>query len=394
MIVHDRLSRDPPEGMSRDVLNLLHFSNTTARGGAEEHVLMLLRGINRRHFRLFWVCSPVVAAQVQSDIPSDVELIPLWFNPRHVSGAIRLARILRSRKVDILHSHMFYSSVFASPVGWLCRVPVIVETPHLREHWRHGWKASTVIDRGVGRFVDRYIAVSEANGRYLVNEKRLPAAKVKVIQNGANLDRFRRCPPPSGLKESLGFAPDDPVLVVAARLDAQKGHRVLIDALPLVQAQFPHVRLVCVGDGNLRQELEQHTATLGLNDAVRFAGYQSDILPWLALADVCVLPSFYEGLPLVAIETLAAGKAMVATAVDGTPEVVVDGRTGITVPAGDVCALAAAITRLLRDPALRSRLAIAGREWVLSRFTRERQIRETEEFYMACWDDYTQGRLR
>jgi glycosyltransferase involved in cell wall biosynthesis len=380
--------------MSRDVLNLLHFSNTTDRGGAEEHVLMLLRGINRRHFRLFWVCSPIVAAKVESDIRSDVELIPLWLNPRHLGGTIGLARILRDRKVDILHSHMFYSSVFASPVGWACRVPVIVETPHLREQWRHGWKASTVIDRTVGRFVDRYIAVSEANGRYLVNEKRLPARKVKVIQNGANLDRFHPSNPPPGLKESLGFALDDPVLLVAARLDAQKGHRVLLDAIPLIQAEFPRVRLVCVGQGSLQEELERHVAKLGISEAVRFAGYHSDILPWLALADICVLPSFYEGLPLVAIETLAAGKAMVATAVDGTPEVIVDGRTGLTVPPGDVKALAAAIIRLLRDPALRGRLASAGREWVLSRFTQERQIRETEEFYLASWDDYIQGRLR
>jgi glycosyltransferase involved in cell wall biosynthesis len=246
----------------------------------------------------------------------------------------------------------------------------------------------------VGRFVDRYIAVSEANGRYLVNEKRLPARKVKVIQNGANLDRFHPSNPPPGLKESLGFALDDPVLLVAARLDAQKGHRVLLDAIPLIQAEFPRVRLVCVGQGSLQEELERHVAKLGISEAVRFAGYYSDILPWLALADICVLPSFYEGLPLVAIETLAAGKAMVATAVDGTPEVIVDGRTGLTVPPGDVKALAAAIIRLLRDPALRGRLASAGREWVLSRFTQERQIRETEEFYLASWDDYIQGRLR
>jgi glycosyltransferase involved in cell wall biosynthesis len=144
----------------------------------------------------------------------------------------------------------------------------------------------------------------------------------------------------------------------------------------------------------LREELERHTAGLGIREAVRFAGYHADILPWLALADVCVLPSFFEGLPLVAIETLAAGKAMVATAVDGTPEVVVDGCTGLTVPPGDPPALAAAIIRLLRDPPLRRQLAAAGRDWVLSRFTQQRQIRETEEFYLACWDDYTRGRRR
>lgn len=370
-------------------LNLLHFSNTMVRGGAEEHVLTLLKGLDRSRFRLAWACSPPVADEVRHDLPSDVELFPLWFNPSHPSGAAELAGILRKRRVDVLHSHMFYSSLFASPVGWACRVPVVMETPHIRELWRTGWKGWNGIDRAAGTFVDHYIAVSEANSRYLINEKRLPAQKVKVIQNGCNLDRFRPVEPPAGLKESLGFAAGDPVLVVAARLDAQKGHSVLLDALPLLRAEFPNVRLVCAGDGNLRSTLEQQTAALGLTGSVRFVGYQSDTLPWMALADVCVLPSFYEGLPLVAIETLAAARAMVATAVDGTPEVVVDGRTGLTVPPGDSQALANAIAALLRDPALRTRLGAAGREWVLSRFTQERQIRETAEFYFACWKQHS-----
>jgi glycosyltransferase involved in cell wall biosynthesis len=378
--------------MTPQPLNLLHFSNTIERGGAEEHVLTLLRGLDRAQFRLWWVCSPTVAAQVKLDIPADVGLVPLWLNPSHPAGALRLARILREKRVDILHSHLFYSSLFASPVGWACRIPVIIETPHLREFWRQGWKAWTGIDRAAGRFVDRYIAVSHANAGYLINEKKLPADKVKVIQNGCNLERFQPAAPPPGFKESLGLQADDPVLVVAARLDAQKGHRVLLDALPRIRAEFPAVRLVCVGDGNLRDSLEQQTAALGLKDTVRFAGYQADVLPWLSLADICVLPSFYEGLPLIAIETLAAGKPMVATAVDGTPEIVVDGRTGLTVPPGDPQALADAICMLLRDPVLRRRLAEEGREWALSRFAEQRQIRETAEFYQLCWRERAGGR--
>jgi glycosyltransferase involved in cell wall biosynthesis len=269
---------------------------------------------------------------------------------------------------------------------------LIVETPHLRELWRQGWKAWNGIDRAAGCFVDRYIAVSQANARYLVEQKGLPAGKVTVIQNGSNLDRFAPAEAAPGMKESLGFGAEDPVLVVAARLDAQKGHRVLLEALPLIRAQVPAVRLVCVGEGNLRGELERQAGRLGLQDAVRWAGYQADIRPWLALADVCVLPSLYEGLPLIAIETLASGRPMVATAVDGTPEVVVDGRTGITVPPGDAGALAGAILRLLRDPELGQRLARQGRDWVLARFTEERQIRETEELYWRCWEE--RGRKR
>ena len=116
-------------------------------------------------------------------------------------------------------------------------------------------------------------------------------------------------------------------------------------------------------------------------DSVRFVGLQANVQDWLALADVTVLPSFYEGLPLAAIESLAAGRPMVATAVDGTPEIVLDGATGLTVPPGDPAALARAICRLLADPWLREKLALAGREWVLERFAEERQVQRTQALY-------------
>jgi L-malate glycosyltransferase len=369
-------------------LTVAHFSNAEVRGGAEEHILTLLRGLDRNRFRPLLVCTPETAAKVGADVPADVTVVPLRLHRlRDFGPAFRLARLLRERSVDILHSHLFYSSLFASPVGYLCGVPVIVETPHVREHWRRSrLKSSYVVDRLAGRFVDRFIAVSRANARYLVDEKALPAAKVVVIENGCDLGRFsaRREPAP-GLKQSLGFGAADPVLVVVGRLEPQKGHSVLLQALPLVHREFPQARLVCVGEGAERRALETLTASLQLEEAVRFVGYRSDVEAWLALADVMVLPSFYEGLPLVAIEALAAQTPVVATAVDGTPEVVVDGQTGLTVAAGDPRALAEAITCLLREPQRARQLGRAGRHWVEQRFSQQRQVRLTEELYLEAW---------
>jgi glycosyltransferase involved in cell wall biosynthesis len=376
--------------MTSRPISVLYFSNESVRAGAEEHILTLLRGLDRKYFRFHLVCPPECAEKLRPDLPADVEVLPLCLSkPHQVGAALRLARILRERRVDILHSHLFYSSLFASPIGWVCRVPVIIETPHLREAWRHGWlKGSFVIDRFVGRFVDQYIAVSEANARYLVHQKALPARKVVIIRPGVDLKGFdtsRR--PPAGLRKSLGFAEDDPILLVAGRLEPQKGHRVLLDAMPSILSKLPRTRLVCLSEGSLRAELESHAGRLGLRGSVRFVGYQPDIRDWLASADLSVLPSFFEGLPAIAIESLAMEKPVVATDVDGTPEVVLDGKTGFLVPPGNPASLAEAICRLLVDAGLRQTMGRAGRQWVVESFGQERLLRQTTECYLRVWEE-------
>ena len=366
-------------------VSVLHFTNSLARGGAEEHILTLLRGLDRKFFRLHLVCPPALAALLKADLPDDVELIPIELRkPSQISAAFGLRRVLRQRRVEVLHSHLFYSSLFASPIGWSAGVPVIVETQHLRESWRKGWlKSRFLIDRVVGRFVDCYIAVSEANARYLVHDKGLPTRKIMVIRNGCDLRRFDpAAEAPVHLKRELGFADGDPVVLVVGRLEPQKGHHVLLEAFLVVRKGFCNARLVCVGEGSLRNDLEAKTHLWGLEDAVRFVGFQANVPDWLALADFTVLPSFYEGLPIAAIESLAAGRPMVASDVDGTPEVVVDGKSGLTVPPGDASALADAICRLLRDTNLRRTMGLEGRRWVEENFSQEHQVRLTQELYI------------
>lgn len=380
--------------MNPKPISVMMFSNATVRAGAEEHILELLRGLDRRQFQLHLACPEVLLTQYGKDIPEDVHVTPILLDRLFdMRGAIRLALTLRNQKIGILHSHMFRAGLFASPIGWLCRVPVILETTHVRETWRKGWfKSKFVVDRAVGHLIDRYIAVSEANSKYLIEEKRIPARKVTVIQNGCSMDRVNpEKAHPEGIRESLGFSKSDIVLIVMARLEPQKGHKILLQALSTVRAEFPNIRLICLGTGALKDELNSLARELKLNEIVRFVGFQSNVADWLAVADIGVLPSFYEGLPLTAVETLAAGLPLVATAVDGTPEVVLDGKTGLLVPPGDPAAMAGAIRQLARQSELRQKLAKAGREWVLQRFTIERQVEQTSSLYLSEWQRYSRS---
>jgi glycosyltransferase involved in cell wall biosynthesis len=367
------------------------FTNATVRAGTEEHMLGLMQRLNRDSFAISLACPPALIELLRDDLPVDVEVMPVSIlYPSDCGAMLRFAYFLRERKIQIVHSHGFRSSVLASPVASWTGVPAIVQTPHIREHWRRGLKANFAIDRLVGRCVGAYIAVSDSNRRYLTQKKRLPAEKIKLIRNGCEIERFDPAYPPQlALKRRLGFADSDPVLLLVGRLEPQKGHSVLFAAFKNVLREFPCARLVCIGDGALRPALEAELQQLDLAASVRLVGYQSNVQDWLSFADVCVLPSFFEGLPLVAIECLAAGRAMVASAVDGTPEVVIHEQTGLTVPAGDVSSLASAIVRLLRDPRLRTQLGIAGRCRVETHFTLSRQVRETETLYCELWQRRT-----
>jgi len=371
------------------------FDNEVVRGGAEEHMLCLLRGLDRRRFRPLLVCPEELLSLLRPELPEDVETLPLALQSHRQLGRMSALRnFLRKQKVQVLHSHGFRPSILASPVGWLTGVPVTVETPHVREYWRKGWKANFAVDRVAGRFVTQYIAVSEANRKYLVQEKGLPADKIVTILNGCDIERFDRAHTiPGGFRRESNLADTDRVLLVAARLEPQKGHSVLLQAMKLLRAEFPALQLVALGDGSLRGELEAEVRALGLEGSVSMPGHCSDIRDWMSAADVCVLPSFAEGLPLFAIECLAASRPMVATSVDGTPEIVVDGKTGILVPPGNPLALAEGIARLLRDRALAAQLGEAGAKWVRERFTLTRQLRETEDLYERLWCARTRNTL-
>jgi glycosyltransferase involved in cell wall biosynthesis len=173
------------------------------------------------------------------------------------------------------------------------------------------------------------------------------------------------------------------VVAVFGRLEEQKGHRFLLEALPAVAEKVPGLKVLFVGDGALRIKLEEEAQVRGLDRCVIFTGYRRDCMQLMAICDVVVLPSLYEGMPLVPIEAAAMRKPVLATAVDGTKEVIADGVTGVLVPPGQPAALATALIKLLSNKEWSLALGEQAHERAERLFSLDRQLRETETLYRA-----------
>ena len=210
--------------------------------------------------------------------------------------------------------------------------------------------------RLLGAGVGRGIAVSQAIATSVDDVLGWPPHKLEVIRNGVAVERFRQRPDPN-LRRELAAGSDDFLFLTTARLDPQKGLDVLLRAARSVDG----ARFLIAGVGGERADLEREADELGVRERILFLGHRADVPALLAASDAFVLPSLFEGTPLSLLEAMAAGKPVVASAIPGTDELVVNDETGLLVPVRDADALAQALRRIVADPDLRARLGAAAR---------------------------------
>jgi glycosyltransferase involved in cell wall biosynthesis len=365
---------------------VLHYLCSTVRGGIEEHVLSLLAHLPGRGLQPYLAAPPDLLRLMAPDLAlAGVRTVAIRrSSPWDFRDAVALFRALSHEPIAIVHSHLFVGSMFASPLARLAGVRGVVETFHLPEVWRMGkrLKRSFWLDRQVARCVDRYVAVSTAAADHLTDRKRIPERKIRTIYNGRDLSRFH---PPSAAERraarvALGLDVE-PAVAVIGRLEPQKGHALMLEAAAILSRSFPMLKVFFAGSGSLEGELRASCDTAGLTATVSFLGHRSDSEVLLAAIDVAVMPSLYEGLPLVAIEAMASARPVVATDIDGMREVVVDGQSGFLVGAGDAGALARAIERLVRFPVLARQLGVNGRRRAERHFDLRFQVEETVSLY-------------
>jgi glycosyltransferase involved in cell wall biosynthesis len=298
------------------------------------------------------------------------------FDPRLFRDLTRLARERRAR---ILHVHGYASADFGRLVARRVGAALVLHE-HFADPRMPAYQG--LADRLLAGRTDLAIAVSRSTLDFLVRERHVPPEKVRLVWNGAPLEEFQRAgrAEAAALRGALGIPREALLIGIVARLSAQKGHRFLLESFARVAAANAQARLLVVGDGDLEAPLKEQAAALGIADRVVFAGHRTDIPAVLSALDVLAISSVYEGTPLSLFEAMAAGKAIVSTAVDGCLEVLEEGRTGLLVPPEDPEALAAALLRTLGDAPLRESLGRAARA-ASTRYDIAATVRAMEALY-------------
>ena len=272
----------------------------------------------------------------------------------------------------------------ASPYARLAARRAGVALVVCHEHCRAAppTRSRRLVDRWLTDRRTRFIAVSEADRAWLLANG-VRAHHIAVVTNGVDTTRFQPADR-AAARAALGLAADAAILLVPARLEPRKDQVVLLAALSSLREAVPGAQVLFAGGGPLATVLPALAAATGLGQAVRFLGLRDDIPSLMAAADVVVLPSRMEGLPLAVLEAMACARPVVATAVGGVAEAVADGETGRLVPAGDPAALAAALAALLNDPDLAHAMGQQARQVALARF----RIEAATERLMGLYDGW------
>ena len=291
-----------------------------------------------------------------------------------------LLKVIDRKKIDVLHLHGYGATTFGRLAGGMRRIPTIVhehanltDTPWFQK----------VADTALEPLTDIALAVSQSTADFVINARRIPARKVKVVYLGVPLEEFSRPRSESEIREArrdLGIGPEDFAIGTVTRLHESKGNAYLVEAARLVLNERPHARFFIVGEGPLREPLEQQARALNLGDRFVFAGFAKDVARVLSAFDLSVFPSLWEGTPLTVFEALAMGNAIVATDADGLVDVLTHERDAIIVPKRDARALADGLVRAIDEPQTRDRIRAAAaqtaRQYDIAAF-----VRKMEQLY-------------
>ena len=387
----------------RRKIKVLHIITRFDKGGSAENTYLTLIGLSRAGYDLILVTGPsdesqsgerereAVRANLERAERAGIRIVRIRGLVRNMkpggdlSAFLELLRVVRVEKPRIVHTHTSKAGILGRWAAWLCRVPVIVHTPHGHVFWGYfgllETKLYVTLEKITARITDRIVVLTGQERDDHLCFRVAPPEKFVTIHSGVDLSRFDAAlHDRSQIRAELGIPPGDLVVGTAGRLTPVKGHVHLIDAAARILAVHPDTTFVFLGDGELKGKLMERAEALGLAGKVRFPGWRPDVAAVMSAFDVFVLPSLNEGMGRVLVEAMALSKPVVASRTGGIKDLVADGSNGLLVPPGDAGDLADAILRLLGDAAMRAAMGGEGRRRA-EIYSAERMVEKIEELY-------------
>ncbi len=382
--------RSPIPLLERGPLRVLFLETEMNVGGEEILLAEIIRRMDRERFAPELGCLKQLGSlgeQLADEVPTHHHLLAHKYDVRVVG---RLARLIRDRGIDAMVTvgvgdKMFWGRLAA----WRAGTPVILSAIHSMSNLYRLRRANRLL----APLTDAFIAVSPLQARDMAANQGCPAAKIRVVPNGVDVQRFQPRSINIALRRELGIPPDAPVAGLIAVLRPEKNHELFLRVAARVRETLPEAHFLIVGDGALEAQLKARADTLGLRDSAHFLGRRQDVPAVLAAMDLFLLTSDTEANPVSILEAMACGKAVVASDVGSVSDSVLDGQSGLLSAPGDLEQFVAHVTRLLSDPQQLAAMGQLGRQRVAERFSVETMVRGYEDLIEAvyrakCGEDF------
>lgn len=363
-------------------MNILFVINKLIFGGAERYVNLLANSLAEEGNNVFVISSggPTVKHLNRKITHKKIDSIPGTSKQEQGLTSKAIEVICKENKIDLVHCNSVTAFRAAFIAKKITGVPIIY-TAHATEQ-----SMLPVIGSEIDKKVDKVIAVSNFIKLHL-KRTGLVNGKNALVLHGIDTNKFKERFLEPTKKTSLGIKNGERVIMTVARLNPEKGIDTLIKAIPIIKRNGNNIKLVLVGDGPQRANYEKLTEDLGIKDTVLFLGGRGNVAELLSITDIFCLPSIREALSFAILEAMAEGKPVVATKVGGIPEAVIDGETGLLVPAANINRLASALNLLLENKDISRKFSSNAKQRVKKYFNFERMFKETKETYQKVLEE-------
>ena len=360
-------------------ITIAHLTTDSQMGGTEHMILSVANGLNAQVFRSI-VITLVDGGELRERCnKANIPYYSVQMKSKcDVSAYYRLKALLRSLKIDILHTYLFHANALGRVAGKHASIPVIISGQRNVDPWRKWYH--TVIDRITARYANLIISNSRAGKQMLVDSAVAASEKIAVVHNGIDIDYYPDC----SIKKQVAY----PVkLLTIGSLTHKKGHKYLIDALSELHSIGVDCTLTILGEGQLEQELILYARDKSLENAVRFEGFKPNVTDYLSQTDIFVLPSLWEGLPVALMQAMACGIPCVATNVGGIKELIENDMNGILVEPHNSHRLCNAILRLVKNDELRYTFGSKARTTIAQEYSKRHMISTLENTYKTFFKE-------